>query len=201
MFNFDLQVRFSKKFYFLIKILCFICFSSAISAHHVLGRPAYSLNEDSNTPPSMQVETQIGAYYLTYMVFPAFPKPGENGRINIYASRIDNGNTLESKMSFTVRNDSWFGDENEENIGTQEVYDGVFRQGFLFKENGNYIITAKFESDGEPYIIDFPLQIGESSSMIPVGIAIGTILFGLISVNIFQRKRLMRDKIRSAREA
>ena len=104
-------------------------------------------------------------------------------------------------MSFTVRNDSWFGDENEENIGTQEVYDGVFRQGFLFKENGNYIITAKFESDGEPYIIDFPLQIGESSSMIPVGIAIGTIVFGLISVNIFQRKRLMRDKIRSARDA
>lgn len=201
MFSSNFKSYFSKTFYFAIKILCFICFSAAVSAHHVLGRPAYSLNEDSNTPPSMQVETQIGAYYLTYMVFPAFPKPGENGRINVYASRIDNGDTLEGKMSFTVRNDSWFDDENEENIGTQEVYDGVFRQGFLFKENGNYIITAKFESDGEPYIIDFPLQIGESSSMIPVGIAIGTIVFGLISVNIFQRKRLMRDKIKSVREA
>lgn len=46
-------------------------------AHHVLGRPAYSLNEDSNTPPSMQVETQIGDYLVNMMVFPAFPKPGE----------------------------------------------------------------------------------------------------------------------------
>mgnify|MGYP000645520899 CR=1 FL=1 len=100
MLNFDLQVRFSKKFYFLIKILCFISFSSAISAHHVLGRPAYSLNEDSNTPPSMQVEPQIRAYYLTYMVLPAFRKPRDHARINNSASRIANTNTIASKISF-----------------------------------------------------------------------------------------------------
>ncbi|VAW67708.1 FIG00921845: hypothetical protein [hydrothermal vent metagenome] len=169
-------------------------------AHHVLGRPAYSLNEDSNTPPSMQVETQIGDYFLTYMVFPAFPKPGENGRINVYASRIDNGDTFAGKMTFSVRNDGWFEDKNEETIGTQEMYDGVFRQGFLFKEKGRYIITAKFESGGEPYVIDFPLQIGESSSMGPVGLALGSIVFVLIAVNIIQRKRLVREKIRDTRD-
>ncbi|HED32793.1 MAG TPA: hypothetical protein ENJ08_01060 [Gammaproteobacteria bacterium] len=179
----------------------FILLSVSVGAyaHHVLGRPAYSLNEDSNTPPSMQVETQIGEYFLTYMVFPAFPKPGENGRINVYASRIDNGDTFQGEMSFSVRNDNWFGDKNEESIGTQNVDDGVYRQGFLFKEKGNYIITAKFTSGGEPYIIDFPLQIGESSSMLPVGIALGSIVFVLITVNIIQRKRLMREKIRAAR--
>ncbi len=179
----------------------FILLSVSVGAyaHHVLGRPAYSLNEDSNTPPSMQVETQIGEYFLTYMVFPAFPKPGESGRINVYASRIDNGDTFQGEMSFSVRNDNWFGDKNEESIGTQNVDDGVYRQGFLFKEKGNYIITAKFTSGGEPYIIDFPLQIGESSSMLPVGIALGSIVFVLITVNIIQRKRLMREKIRAAR--
>ena len=135
------------------------------------------------------------------MVFPAFPKPGESGRINVYASRIDNGNSFDGEMTFTVRNDGWFEDKNEETIGTQEMYDGVFRQGFLFKEKGNYIVTAKFESGGEPYVIDFPLQIGESSSMGPVGIALGTIVFALITVNVVQRKRLMREKIRSTREA
>lgn len=179
----------------------FILLSVSVGAyaHHVLGRPAYSLNEDSNTPPSIQVETQIGEYFLTYMVFPAFPKPGENGRVNVYASRIDNGDTFQGEMSFSVRNDNWFGDKNEESIGTQNVDDGVYRQGFLFKEKGNYIITAKFTSGGEPYIIDFPLQIGESSSMLPVGIALGSIVFVLITVNIIQRKRLMREKIRSTR--
>lgn len=174
--------------------------TSQVFAHHVLGRPAYSLNEDSNTPPSMQVETQIGDYYITYMVFPAFPKPGESGRINIYASRIDNGDSFDGEMTFTVRNDGWFVEKNEEKIGTQDVYDGVYRQGFLFKEKGSYIITAKFESGGEPYVIDFPLQIGESSSMGPIGIALGTIVFALLAVNIIQRKRIVREKIRQTRD-
>ncbi len=174
--------------------------TSQVFAHHVLGRPAYSLNEDSNTPPSMQVETQIGDYYITYMVFPAFPKPGESGRINIYASRIDNGESFDGEMTFTVRNDGWFVEKNEEKIGTQDVYDGVYRQGFLFKEKGSYIITAKFESGGEPYVIDFPLQIGESSSMGPIGIALGTIVFALLAVNIIQRKRIVREKIRQTRD-
>ncbi|VAW55974.1 FIG00921845: hypothetical protein [hydrothermal vent metagenome] len=184
----------------LFSMLVILLLPEVIQAHHVLGRPAYSLNEDSNTPPSMQVETQIGAYFLTYMVFPAFPKPNENGRINVYASRIDNGETFNGKMTFLVRNDNWFNDENEEIIGTQEMYDGVFRQGFLFKEKGSYIITAKFESGGEPYVIDFPLRIGETSTMGPIGIALGSIVFILIAVNIVHRKRLMREKIRSKRE-
>ncbi len=168
-------------------------------AHHVLGRPAYSLNEDSNTPPSMQVETQIGKYFVTYMIFPAFPKPGEKGRINIYASRIDSGDTLASPISFFVRDSGWFADKTEEKLGTQDVYDGVYRQGFVFKENGSYIITAKFEADGEPYSIDFPLQIGESASMLPIGVALGSIVLVLVVVNIVQRKRLMREKIQNTR--
>ena len=172
-----------------------------VLAHHVLGRPAYSLNEDSNTPPSMEVETQIGDYYVTYMVFPAFPRPGEKGRINVNASRIDNGNTFNGKMTFTVRDDGWFSDPHEEVIGTQEVYVGVFRQGFLFKQKGDYIITASFESGGEPYRIDFPLRIGKTSSMGPVGIALILILFILIVVNLLQRKRIVREKIRDSREA
>jgi len=190
---------FKSLIHFLLMTSCLLI-SFQSYAHHVLGRPAYSLNEDSNTPPSMQVETQIGEYYLTYMVFPAFPKPGESGRINVYASRIDNGNAFDGKMTFSVRNDGWFEDKNQEVIGTQEMYDGVFRQGFLFKEKGSYIVTATFESGGEPYIVDFPLQIGESSSMIPVGIALGTIILVLISVNIVQRKRIMREKIRETRD-
>ncbi len=186
-------------FHRLTFLLLALLLSANAFAHHVLGRPAYSLNEDSNTPPSMQVETQIGKYFVTYMIFPAFPKPGEKGRINIYASRIDSGDTLASPITFLVRNDGWFVDKTEEVLGTQDVYDGVYRQGFVFKQNGSYIITAKFEADGEPYSIDFPLQIGESTSMLPVGIALGSIVLVLVAVNIIQRKRLMREKILDTR--
>ncbi|VAX09491.1 FIG00921845: hypothetical protein [hydrothermal vent metagenome] len=178
-----------------------LLFSANALAHHVLGRPAYSLNEDSNTPPSMQVETQIGKYFVTYMIFPAFPKPGEKGRVNIYASRIDNGETLSVPVTFLVRNNGWLEDDAEETLGTQDVYDGVYRQGFVFKQEGGYVITAKFDVEGEPYVIDFPLQIGESRSMLPIGIALGSIVLILVGVNILQRKRLLRDKIRDTRNA
>lgn len=180
-------------------VFCVLLVCLPVQAHHVLGRPSYSLSEDSTTPPSMQVETQIGDYYVTYMAFPAFPSPNEPGRVNIYASRIDNGDPFQGKMTFKVRDDAWFSDK-EELLGVQDVDDNVFRQGFEFNEAGNYIIRAEFESAGVPYQIDFPLLIGDPSSFGPLGIAITIILFVLFGVNIVQRKKLVQAKIRSAHE-
>ncbi len=170
------------------------------NAHHVLGRPAYSLNEDSNTPPSMQVETQIGDYFVTYMIFPAFPKAGERGRVNLYATRIDNGKAYSGEVTFKVRDDVYFGNDNSETLGSQLPDDSVFRQGFEFSSNGEYIITAEFTEAGEPYIIDFPLRIGPPSSIGPIGIAVGSIVIILVGVNLVQRKRLLTSKIRNAHE-
>ena len=174
-----------------------VCCSA--QAHHVLGRPSYSLNEDSTTPPSMQVETQIGEYYVTYMVFPAFPSPNQPGRVNLYASRIDNGEPFQGQVVFKVRDDSWFS-KQEEVLGVQAVDDNVFRQGFEFHDAGKYIIRAEFESEHESYQIDFPLQIGKTSALGPIGFAIGLILFALLTVNLLQRKKLTNAKISHAHE-
>jgi hypothetical protein len=190
-----------KKFKFLTIFLVSVIFwSQSILAHHVLGRPAYSLNEDSNTPPSMQIETQIGNYFVTYMVFPAFPKENERGRVNLYATRIDNGDAYSDEVTFKVRDDVYFGKKNEEILGTQPPDDSVFRQGFTFSNNGDYIITAEFTADNEPYIIDFPLRIGPPSAIGPIGIAMVIIIAVLITVSVLQRKQLLRSKIRNAHE-
>lgn len=172
-------------------LLSSIFFVNHVFAHHVLGRPSYSLSADSNTPPSMQVETQIGEYFVTYMAFPAFPKPNQVGRVNLYASRIDNGNTFIGEVTFKVRDDSWFS-ADEEILGIQKIDDGVYRQGFIFKNEGDYIITAEFYSDGEPYIIDFPLRIGEPARIGPLGLAVFAIIFVIVTVNLTQRRRLHR---------
>jgi hypothetical protein len=168
-------------------------------AHHVLGRPSYSLNEDSTTPPSMQVETQIGEYYVTYMVFPAFPEPDKPGRVNLYASRIDNGEPFQGDVSFKVLDDSIFSND-EELLGVQAVDDNVFRQGFEFQQAGDYIVRAEFESGGEPYQIDFPLQIGQPAALGPIGLSVTVIVVVLVLVNVIQRKRLVSSKILSAHE-
>jgi len=167
--------------------------------HHVLGRPAYSLNEDSNTPPSMQVETQMGDYYITYMIFPAFPKPNEHGRINFYAARIDDGSSYRGTVHFSISDKSWFSSDSEA-LGQQEPDDGVYRQGFVFSESGKYIITASFNDEDVPYVIDFPLQIGKSG---PVGILGATVIFlvgVLVFVNVVLRKRLMVSKIKNSHQ-
>ncbi len=176
-----------------------ILVSDSVSAHHVLGRPAYSLSEDSNTPPSMQVETQIGNYYVTYMVYPAFPEPGKQGRLNLYATHRDSGKPFDGQVEFTIRDDRWFGGHRE-TLGTQNIDDGVYRQGFLINEAGKYIISANFHAQGEPYTIDFPLKIGQDSAIGPIGIAAMAIFSVLVLVNIAQRKRLLRGKIQTAQQ-
>jgi hypothetical protein len=165
--------------------------------HHVLGRPAYSLNEDSNTPPSMAVETQIGSYFATYMVFPAFPKPQQPGRVNLYATHIQDGQAYNGEVSFYVRDDRWFG-SNEEFLGAQLIDDGVYRQGFIFSEAGAYIIRAHWEAGGETYDIDFPLQIGAVSPIGTVGGTVAVLFLILLGSNLWRSRRLTRAKIQSA---
>ena len=184
-------------------ILILLCVSFHSSAHHVLGRPAYSLNEDSNTPPSMVVETQIGDYSITYMVFPAFPQPRQRGRLNVYATRIDNGKTYEGQVSFSVRNDSWLNmlvTPEEELIGTQVIDDGVYRQGFVFEKEGDYIIQAQFIAEEQDYRIDFPLRIGKPSALGPLGITISLLMMLLIGVNFIKRKAVHRARFKQEKK-
>jgi hypothetical protein len=179
-------------------ILLLLVTSGSALAHHVIGRPSYNLNEDSNTPPSIQMETQIGDYFVTYMVFPAFPRPNEPARINLYASRIRDDKPFQGKVRFTIRDDSWFGG-NEEPIGTQDVDYNVFRQNFIVKKAGNYIVTAKFEADGQPYVIDFPLRIGNPAPVGTIGILVGVVILVLVGLNlVHRRRRLVNIRIRDA---
>jgi hypothetical protein len=183
----------------IVKILSSIILLLVIAeaqSHHVLGRPGYSLNEDSNTPPSMNIETQVGNYFVTAMVYPAFPGPNESGRINLYATHLDSGEPLNTGVTFKVRNDSWFNRE-EENLGAQVLDDNVYRQGFMFRQEGDYIVTAEFAADGESYAIDFPMRVGDPFPVGPLGMAIAVIIVVLVGVSLQQRKRLLRARIQS----
>ena len=180
----------------LLLVLCAV--NLPVFAHHVLGRPSYSLNEDSNTPPSKQFETRIGKFYITYMAFPAFPKPGERGRVNVYIKRVKDGAPFNGKVTFVVRDDSWFAG-NEEKIGEQPNDESVYRQGFEFKQAGNYIISARFFADNEPYVIDFPLTIGNpgifrSMGALVLSLFIAVLVALLIGVNVLIKRKLIRLK-------
>jgi len=185
-------------------VVCIAWLSTVVDAHahHILGRPAYSLNENSNTPPSMHVETMIGDYFVNYMVFPAFPRPKEPGRIHLYAKRIDNQKSLQKKVTFRVRDNSWSAwlgiRANSETLGVQQPDGAVYRQGFVFSQDGDYIITAQFQTDDAPYTIDFPLRVGAPPPVGPLGITAILILGILVSVSVIQRRRALTGIIRDS---
>lgn len=183
-----------------IVVIVWLAFTDYAQAHHILGRPAYSLNEDSNTPPHMQLEVVAGNYMVTGMIYPAFPRPDEQGRISYYITSSLDGTPFDGTVTFKVRNDSWkswlgVGDK-EEILGTQSLDYNVFRQGFEFREKGSYIISAEFQVDGESYTIDFPLNVGAPSPWGPIGITVSVILVLLVGVTLVQRRRTMTGKIR-----
>jgi len=131
------------------------------------------------------------------MVYPAFPEPGKQGRLNLYATHRDSGKPFDGEVTFLIRDDRWFGGHRE-TLGMQNIDDGVYRQGFQINEAGKYLISASFHADGEPYTIDFPLKIGQDSAIGPIGIAVIVVFSVLVLVNIAQRKRLQRGKIQAA---
>ena len=151
----------------------------------------------------MQAETQIGAFFVTYMVYPAFPRPGAPGRINLYVTHIDDGSPFADDVTFTVRDGSWLwwlgAGGGEDTLGVRPPDDDVYRQGFLFAEPGDYVVTAAFEADGEPYTINFPLRIGEPAPVGPLEIAVSLLLAVLVAVTVIQRRRAMTGRIRGAR--
>ncbi len=188
----------TSKFAMQLTLCALLLWSLRGYAHHVLGRPSYNLNEDSNTPPSLQVETRIGEYFIAYMVFPAFPQPNQPGRVNFYASHLDSGAPYTGTVNFAVRDDNWF-NTRREMLGVQEADDNVFRQRFEFREAGKYLITASFEAGGDPYVIDFPLRIGQAPPFGPLGVCITLLILILGGTTLLKHKRVLRAKLRAGR--
>jgi hypothetical protein len=186
----------------LILVFCLLLVTaSSALAHHVLGRPAYSLNEDSNTPPAMQIETQLGDYFITMMVYPAFPKPGESSRVNLYATHLDSDLPYLGEVKFSIRDDVLYGKTHSDLLGKQKPDDNIFRQGFVVPHDGEYVVTAEFQANGEPYSIDFPILIGAPNNIMPVVLA-GSVLFIIVGgLALRKRKRLRMARAQSAVKA
>jgi hypothetical protein len=188
----------------LLAASCWLALADFAVAHHVLGRPSYSLGEDSNTPSSLQAEARVGDYFVTYMIFPAFPKPESPGRINLYVTSVDDGALYQGEVAFTLLDDSWLSwigrGSAPEQIGVQSLDDGVFRQSFNFHRAGDFILSASFDVNGEPHGIDFPLRVGPPPVVGPIGIAVGLLVIVLLSVTLIQRRRAMTGKIRGSHE-
>lgn len=163
-------------------------------SHHVLGRPAYQWNEDSSTPPTMEVETQLGKYAVNVMIFPAFPKVGEESRVKLYATHLEARQPYTGPVRFSIRDDVWFGDPREEELGVQEPIDGIHRQVVFFSEEADYIVRAEFTADDEPYVVDLPVRVGAPKPALAPLAAFGVIVAVLVAVGLKRKRRRRRPR-------
>ncbi len=200
-----ISMRSSRIFLIALTVVILLSQMSEAFAHHILGRPSYQLNEDSNTPPSLQGEAEMGEYYVTYMIYPAFPKPGEPGRISVYIKRLDNSKSFDGVVKFTAHRDDVFlfssTSGKTENLGTQRLDDSVYRQAFNFHAAGDFLVRAKFKSKGEDYTLDIPLRVGAPKFIGPIGIFVGVFIAILLLVSIVQYRRSMTGKIRTQHQS
>ena len=162
------------------------------AAHHILGRPAYGYSGDASSPPSISLEVQIGKYTANMMAFPLELKPHDPVRIKMYATRLDNGQAFDGQVTFSVRDDGWL-PAKEETVGVQTLNgDGVYAQGMEFSKDGDYVITASFEADGEPYVVDFPVVVGRPLPVVELaagGLLVAGVLGGISLAKRRQRAR------------
>jgi hypothetical protein len=151
----------------------------------------------------MQAEVQVDDHLVTYMIFPAFPRPGDPARINLYVLGPDSDNPYTGKVTFKVRAASWFawlglaGDEDE--LGVQSLDAKVYRQRFVIAEAGDYLVSATLVIGGERHVIDFPLRVGDEPAVGPFTIALGVIALVLVAVAVLRRRQSATAKIRASR--
>ncbi|MBT6136142.1 MAG: hypothetical protein HOH65_01605 [Rhodospirillaceae bacterium] len=189
-----------------LPVLAVIMLSGApATAHHVLGRPSYQLNEDSNTPSSIEGEVRIGDFSANYMVFPAFPRAQEPGRISFYVTDAETGTPYDGKVEFLIRPNGWLetmGVTGEtRKIGVQKLDDRVFRQAFQFHQPGDYIISARFMAGGEEHVVDFPLTVGHPPGLDFTLMMLGGLgLLAVGAVVLIYRRRAMTGHMRRAHD-
>ncbi len=178
---------------FVCCVLVLVALQSFVHAHEVPGKPSHVLSDDPDAPPSLQMETESGRYLLTLTAFPASPKPGQPGTVNLYASRIDDGHPFIGEVTFEARDDGLFSDK-QDTIGTQQLHGDHYSQEFVFKEAGDYVLRAEFEADGATHVVELPLTVGTPSSLGTIGAVGGAILIALVTVNLMQRRRLQATR-------
>ncbi|MDA0321643.1 MAG: 4Fe-4S binding protein [Verrucomicrobia bacterium] len=173
----------------LVIVISFL--GSSAAAHHILGIPHYSYDEDYPQTPVLTYKAEAGAYDVKMTGYPGKPAPGDRCSIYIYVNHRDTGAVFEKALTFTALEKRWLGkDEVVYGPMPAELDQAVFKFYPQFDAESEYMLRVEFEAEGEPWIIELPMVVGEPGSPIFVlgGVASGVVLF-LVIIRAIRIKR------------
>ncbi len=163
----------------------------SVHAHHILGIPHYSYDEDYPQTPVLTYRVEAGDYDVKMTGYPGKISPGQRCSIHLYIHRKSTGELLDTPVTMTVSRDRMF-------LADPVVYgpmvgrldERIYKFHPRFEEESDYLVRVEFEADGAPWTIDLPMVVGEPGSpAMVVGIVLAALAGFLVVIRAVRIKR------------
>ena len=170
-------------------------------AHHILGVPHYSYEDDYPQTPVLTYRVEAGDYDVKMTGYPGKISPGERCSLHLYIHRKSTSELLDTTVSMTVSRDRLLLADPVV-YGPMEAHldERIYKFHPHFDDEANYLIRVFFEADNEPWTIDLPLVVGEPESpVVMLGVGIGGFLMLLVLARAIRIKMKRRASGEPAR--
>jgi hypothetical protein len=128
--------------------------------------------------------------------YPGVPKPGERCSLHVYIRRASTGALFDDRVTLTVAEDRLIGsDPVVYGPVTAQLEESVYKFFPEFESEANYVAKIEFQADGEPWILELPMVVGEPGSpwLVLAGVSAATVVF-LVFVRAIRIKKRRREK-------
>lgn len=163
-----------------------------VHAHHIMGIPHYSYDENYPQAPVLKLVETVGNWEFQLTSFPGNPKPGDRTELHVYVIQETSRKVYDKPLALTIHRVGALG---REQIYTKEstLLENVYKFYPTYKEEGNYELTLSFADETGTSTLTFPMVVGEPGSpwVALGGYMSGLLLFVLVirAIRIKRRRR------------
>ena len=173
--------------------------ASEANAHHILGIPHYAYDERYPQVPVLTYRIEAGRHAVELTGYPGMPEPGEQCFINVYIRDLETNISFDGMVTVQVLRDRFLSSDPVIYGPAQaELEESVYKFYPQFGDAANYTLRISFEDEGQPWIIDLPMVVGEPSSpwKVLAGVGAGLALF-LLMIRALRIKQQRRARLAS----
>ena len=142
-----------------------LCMAFPAAAHHILGVPHYAYDEQYPQTPVLTYKADLHDYQIEMTAFPGKPEPGERTSIHVYIRNTHTGEVHDDTVTLTITRDRLL-------LAEPVVYgpieaqleESMYKFFPNFDREGNYSLELAFEVEGDHWVIELPMQVGEPGS-------------------------------------
>ncbi len=173
----------------------------AAHAHHIMGIPHYSYDENYPQAPVLKLVETVGSWEFQLTSFPGNPEPGDRTELHIYVLQTTSGKVYDKPLAVTIHRVGALGREEIYSKETN-VLENVFKFYPTYKDEGNYEVTLAFADETGTSTLTFPMVVGEPGSpWAALGGYMGGLFFFVLvirAIRIKRRRKFDRKVVASA---